>query len=141
LDFLDEIPQKSNKNRKSVKSFWSFMSSKSNLKIWKTWKIWKLQNCKSWKFPKFWKLWKLWRFQKKLNVPRRFPFHPSDLKTMPQAAGKKLNLKMRKLNLPGTCWRGLAARCAQKKALHLLQNWRKEKTVPVVNMPCVPILF
>ena len=31
---------------------------------------------------------------------------------------KKLNLKMRKLNLPGTYWRGLAAQCAQKIALN-----------------------
>ena len=29
----------------------------------------------------------------------------------------KLNLKMGKLNLPGIYWRGLAAQCAQKKAL------------------------
>ena len=28
---------------------------------------------------------------------------------------QKLNFKMRKLNLPWTYWRGLAAQCAQKK--------------------------
>ena len=38
---------------------------------------------------------------------------------------QKLNLKMRKLNLPGTLWRGLAAQCAQKKALYVYVMFSK----------------
>ena len=49
----------------------------------------------------------------------------------------KLNLKMGKLNLPGTYWRGLAAQCAQKKALtivlHLNLPSRQDKKIPPLN--------
>ena len=52
---------------------------------------------------------------------------------------QKLNLRMQKLNFPGTHWRGLAVIGAQKKPLYVFQPKDASKTAQSMSIHCTYI--